>query len=1600
MNTRKLLSAACIAVLTTICLPAEKLFAQSAVGEPLQLALNYGETTEARSPSRRGVVEPVRLRPNQLMPFALQFLSNTAEDAALLEAIRYVGADPPAPSISTQTVDPSGTAISLTEGNLIESQGIGGINCSTCRASQAASNNTHGISFAVTYNSRDADGSRTRLDTVMGYGWTHSFNIFLFSQLGSIFRFDGDGRVTKFRLNPDNTFAADTGYFETLVRKTRETFVITQKDRTRFTFASVPGTPFGVGGPVYRLTQVRDRNNDTVTLTYSGGNLTSITDTYGRALTFTYNARQNIAAVTDPLGRSTAFTYDSTGTKLTTITDPLGKTTRYTYNSLDQLTTKIDKDGRLFSYSYTNNKPTGSTDSLGASNFSQSNPNNWAIDPAALAADQLLVYRPSTTTKTDGRGNPWRYDYDSHGYVTQMTAPDGAMTRYTYDAGTRMVESITDANSHTTRYTYDSQGNRTKLTLAAPFNYVTSFTYEPVFNMMTSMTDPKGRVTSFAYDGHGNRVMETDPLLQTRPWTYDNHGNVLTETDKRGNTTTYHYDAGGNRDMMTAPPPLGYITRMTYDVVGNLKTRTDSNNHTTMFDYDGLNRLTTETDPAGNTTQTVYDGQGNRMQMIDRNDHSTSFQYDHRQRLIRTTDALGQMTTETHDGNNNRTSMTDQNGHTTHFEHDVQSRLTKTTDAEGNVSTMEYDPAGNMTFGTDANLHRTRYTYDELNRRGTVTNARGDVTQFEYDMGGLGCGTCGATPGSSLITKQTDGNGKVTYYKYDPLDRLTKVVRKEGDTADVIDPSDAVTSYSYDPNNNRKTLTEPNGNITADEFDVLNRRTREQNAAGDVTRFTYDGVDNLKTTIAPNGNVTTNVYDALDRVSQVDDSIGRVGSYTYDNVGNRLSQTDGNGNTTRYTYDVIDRAIIVTDPLDRATITQYDPVGNVLTVTDREDHITRNIYDDINRRTSTTDALGNVTRYEYDGVGNVSRITDANDQTTLYLYDSINRVISETYADGIPNARTFAYDAVNLIRRTDQKNQTTVYTYNDLYFLLTRAYPVGPADNLTYDLSARMLTAERGGWMVTYAYDGANRVTQTTQNGKPLGYVYDIPGRTRTVTYPGGRSITERMDFRNRLTAIDDAASPLPIVQYTYDLGNRVMTRSYRNLTVATYTYNANDWIKSLKHSVGGNQLAEFLYTFDNEGNKRFEDKLHDTGHSEAYRYDATYRLIDYKVRPLRDPANIVTQTSYMLDPVGNWTSKITDGVTEVRMYSKANELVRIDSVTLTNDDNGNLQQDAAYTYAYDEENRLISVTRNADSAIIGQYEYDAFGRRVKKIANPVGVPSTISYLHDDARIVEEQNANDATQATYVYGNYIDEELTMDRAGQTFYYHQNSLWSVEALTDGSANVVERYAYGAYGAVTITDGAGKRLTNSWGTPQSGKGNPYTFTGRQLDEETELYYYRARYDDSGKGRFLQRDPLGCLDGINLYEYVGGHPTRRLDSTGLFSNWTCCTGLQQYWKKKGYATEPACVKALTLGGWLDVLVLPGLAAKGAAILTCGGWSCTISYAPTIVAQKPRDIGTAWLCKETQYKCKNADRLYSGTSFGHSEPDGHATPTGWLCE
>jgi RHS repeat-associated protein len=70
-------------------------------------------------------------------------------------------------------------------------------------------------------------------------------------------------------------------------------------------------------------------------------------------------------------------------------------------------------------------------------------------------------------------------------------------------------------------------------------------------------------------------------------------------------------------------------------------------------------------------------------------------------------------------------------------------------------------------------------------------------------------------------------------------------------------------------------------------------------------------------------------------------------------------------------------------------------------------------------------------------------------------------------------------------------------------------------------------------------------------------------------------------------------------------------------------------------------------------------------------------------------------------------------------------------------------------------------------------------------------------------------------------------------------------------------------------------------------------PFTFTGREFDSESGLYHYRARTYSPSLGRFLSRDPLEYVDGMNLYEYVRSTPCMSTDPDGREEKKVACGG-----------------------------------------------------------------------------------------------------------
>ncbi len=272
----------------------------------------------------------------------------------------------------------------------------------------------------------------------------------------------------------------------------------------------------------------------------------------------------------------------------------------------------------------------------------------------------------------------------------------------------------------------------------------------------------------------------------------------------------------------------------------------------------------------------------------------------------------------------------------------------------------------------------------------------------------------------------------------------------------------------------------------------------------------------------------------------------------------------------------------------------------------------------------------------------------------------------------------------------------------------------------------------------------------------------------------------------------------------------------------------------------------------------------------------------------------VMEEDRFSYDQVGN---RLSDIANNTYAYNNGNELLNYDGISFIYDANGNMvsKTDSSGTtsYVYDSENRLIElVTPNTQ---LVTYKYDPFGRRIEKNVNGV----ITRYVYDREDILFELDSNNNIITEYLHGPGIDEPIAMLRNNQTYYYHADGLGSIVAITNSAGQVVQRYEYDSFGQITYTQDATFK-------------QPYTFTGREYDEESGLYYYRARYYDAKVGRFLQKDPLlspmnpmnvGLSQSINkhiwplpylkskpksLHPYVhtNNNPVNYTDPTGLLS------------------------------------------------------------------------------------------------------------------
>ncbi len=235
-----------------------------------------------------------------------------------------------------------------------------------------------------------------------------------------------------------------------------------------------------------------------------------------------------------------------------------------------------------------------------------------------------------------------------------------------------------------------------------------------------------------------------------------------------------------------------------------------------------------------------------------------------------------------------------------------------------------------------------------------------------------------------------------------------------------------------------------------------------------------------------------------------------------------------------------------------------------------------------------------------------------------------------------------------------------------------------------------------------------------------------------------------------------------------------------------------------------------------------------------------------------------------------------------------SNRYDSVDGNTLAYDAAGNLTTDKdGYQYEYDYENRITKIIKSGPTTV-AEFAYDALGRRIKK-RDSIANTNNIYYYNDNWQILCDYNdtgAGGTPERWFAYGNYIDEVVLMSKSFTSWlsarYYIHDHLYSPAALMGSTGSApIERYEYDAYGNCQIMDASYNPRSSSL------YGNPYYFTGRELDfldgGNLKIQYNRDRYYDYYTGRWLTHDPLGYVDGMNLYEYARSNPLRILDPFG---------------------------------------------------------------------------------------------------------------------
>jgi RHS repeat-associated protein len=549
----------------------------------------------------------------------------------------------------------------------------------------------------------------------------------------------------------------------------------------------------------------------TTTISYDSlGNVSGVTNSVGQKKTWSnYNGFGQPGHYVDANGISTDYTYDPNGNLMTATRHlPSGdQVTTYTYDHHHNVTSISSPDGSVTRYQY---------NSAGRLEYVGNAQNEYVHTALDVTNNSITQSSDRATPAWNGTtltGNiSGQFSHvvirDSEGRPYTKLGNNGQRIQYGYDNDGN-VTSVTDAAGHSTTSQY-TIGRLTKVT--APDGGVTGYDYD-ARGFLKTVTDPRGLQTVYTKNGFGSVTSLVSPDTGTTVYNYDSFGRLASKRTADGNTTTYGWDllgrptsrcSGQECDTYTYDEGAygkGHLTHfndwtgetdLTYDASGNVIQQVNNiygQTFSTGWSYDSAGRLSSLIYPTGVVLNYHYDSYG-RLTSITSNlggawatiadsflyQPATNALYGWRfgsglPRML-TFDADGRLQQISTPGKHDLTftftnvdtvaSMSDNvySSLNTAFDYDAAGRITLA-DRSGDQQTFGWDPANNRTSQTRENLGTYSFTFDGQSNRLASTSGGNHWRTFSYDALG------------NVISESRDDGTRS--YSYNPFNHLSGV---------------------------------------------------------------------------------------------------------------------------------------------------------------------------------------------------------------------------------------------------------------------------------------------------------------------------------------------------------------------------------------------------------------------------------------------------------------------------------------------------------------------------------------------------------------------------------------------------------------------------------------------------------------------------------------------------------------------------------------------------------------------------------------------------------------------------------------------------------